>query len=141
MPIVGHGIDMVDIERISALLDDHAQRFLDRCFTPDEQRVGMNANATRGRRYAEHLAARFAAKEAALKALGTGLADGIQWTDVEVVKDPRDRGAPTLRLHNAALEVAQRLGVTRSHLSLSHTDSAAIASVILESDMAPSGNT
>lgn len=134
MPIVGHGIDMVEVDRIRAMIDDHAQHFLDRCFTPDEQRVGVTADGTRGRRYCEHLAARFAAKEAAMKALGTGLADGIQWTDVEVVKDPRDRGAPTLRLHNAALEVARRLGVTRSHLSLSHTDRAAIASVILESE-------
>lgn len=134
MPIVGHGIDMVDVDRIARMLDDHADRFLDRCFTQEEQRAGLSADGTRGRRYAEHLAARFAAKEAAMKALGTGLADGIQWTDVEVVKDPRDRGKPTLRLHNIARQIADRLGVTRSHLSLSHTDHMAIASVILEGE-------
>ena len=72
MPIVGHGIDIVEVSRIQRMLDEHGEQFLARCFTDGERAVGEG-----GRRYHEHLAARFAAKEAVMKALGTGLSEGI----------------------------------------------------------------
>jgi holo-[acyl-carrier protein] synthase len=92
MPILGHGIDIVETARVKRLVDEHGQRFLDRCFTPDEQ-----AYCSRNpKRYHEHLAGRFAAKEAVLKVLGTGWRGGIQWTDIEVLKEPS--GQPKIRL-------------------------------------------
>jgi holo-[acyl-carrier protein] synthase len=144
MPIVGHGIDIVEVGRIREMLERHGERFLDRCFTPGERAAGLHARglstaglnpeSVPGRRYHEHLAARFAAKEAAMKALGTGLAHGLAWTDCEIVKEAALEGAPKLALHGRARERAQQLGATRWHVSLSHSDTAAIASVILESD-------
>lgn len=126
MSIVGHGIDMVEVARIAGMLAEHGDRFLERCFTPAEQEIGAGS-----RRRHEHLAARFAAKEAVLKALGTGLTSGIAWTEIEVVK--LASGAPTLRLTGAAAIHADRLGVSRWWISLSHTDTHAIASVIAQS--------
>lgn len=125
MPIVGHGIDIVEVARIARMLEEHGDQFLTRCFTSGERAVGAG-----GRRYHEHLAARFAAKEAAMKALGTGLADGISWTDCEVEK--LSSGAPKLVFYNAALQAAMRLGAKRWHVSISHADTMAVASVILE---------
>jgi len=127
MRIVGHGIDLVENARIAAVLADHEERFLERVFTPAEQAYRADS-----RRRIEHLAARFAAKEAAMKAMGTGLASGITWTEVEVQSGPT--GAPTLRLHGRAAEVAAGLGITTWHLSLSHTDTHAMASVIACAD-------
>lgn len=123
MTIVGHGIDLVEVARIAAMLDEHGQRFLDRCFTPAEQ-----AYKAGSRRRIEHLAARFAAKEAVLKALGTGLTGGINWTDIEVTND--DAGAPVLTLRGSARVAARRRGMLRWMVSLSHTDSLAMASVL-----------
>lgn len=123
MRIIGHGIDLVSVARIRQMLDDHAARFLTRCFTPEEQAHGAGTP-----RHAEHLAARFAAKEAAMKALGTGLADGISWTDVEVHSE--NNGAPSLILTRRAAEVALVRGIDHWLVSLSHTDDHAIASVI-----------
>lgn len=123
MRIVGHGIDLVEVARIAEVLGRHEERFLERVFTNAEQ-----AYRSDSRRRVEHLAARFAAKEAAMKALGTGLASGITWTELEVESGPT--GAPILRLHRRAAEVAAGLGITTWHVSLSHTDSHAIASVI-----------
>lgn len=123
MRIVGHGIDLVSVARIAAMLADHQDRFLERCFTPAERRHGEGS-----RRYHEHLAARFAAKEAAMKALGTGLADGISWTDFEV--QSTDAGAPVLNVTGRAAAIAQSRGIAEWHISLSHTDQAAMASVI-----------
>lgn len=123
MSIVGHGIDIVKISRIAGMLAEHGERFLERCFTADERAYSM-----RGSRAAEHLAARFAAKEAVLKALGTGWRDGIAWTDVEVVLEPS--GRPCVRLTNVAAEIAQRLGIVSWSISLSHTDDTAAASAI-----------
>ena len=124
MSILGHGIDLVETARIAAMLEQHSQRFLDRCFTVGEQSYA-SANP---RRQVEHLAGRFAAKEAILKALGTGLADGIQWTDVEIVR--LDSGQPTVKLQGRAMEIAQSHGIVRWHLSITHTDTHAQASVI-----------
>src|SRR5690606_18116699 len=98
VPIIRHGPDIVPAARIAKLLADHGDRFLARCFTPAEAAYAASA----GRRD-ERLAARFAAKEAALKAIGTGWRSGIAWTDVEVVRLPA--GEPTLRVSGRAAEV------------------------------------
>jgi holo-[acyl-carrier protein] synthase len=121
--MIAHGIDIVEVARISGMLQEHGERLLARLFTPAEQ-----AYAEQSRRRDEHLAARFAAKEAVLKALGTGWRSGIGWTDVEVVLLPS--GQPTVRLHGEAAAKAAEQGVTQWSLSLSHTDTHAVASAI-----------
>ena len=131
MRIVGHGIDMVKIARIEEMLRDHSDRFLERCFTAREQESAKDR-----KRAAEHLAARFAAKEAFLKALGTGLTEGITWTEIEVVSRPS--GQPTLILSGKALGAARARRITATFLSLSHTEDAAVASVIAVDDSRPS---
>lgn len=123
MRILGHGIDAVAIARIERLMSDHADRFLERCFTPEECSRGEHT-----RRYAEHIAARFAAKEAAMKALGTGLSSGVAWTDFSVHIEPS--GRPTLVVAGAALAIATQRGITEWWLSLTHTEELALASVI-----------
>lgn len=123
MRVLGHGVDIVEIARIERTLNDHSERFLERCFTEAER-----AYAQQSKRRTEHLAARFAAKEAVMKALGTGWAEGVGWTDIEVGKEAG--GKPVVVLHGDALELARRKGVREWHLSLSHTETAAIASVI-----------
>jgi holo-[acyl-carrier protein] synthase len=125
MPIRGLGIDLVEISRVEALLARHEDRFLERVFT-----LGEIAQSQGRSNRAQHLAARFAAKEAAMKALGTGLDQGISWQDVEVMGD--NAGAPQLQLHAAAAARAATLGITRWHVSLTHTDSAAAAVVVGE---------
>src|SRR5215469_10373261 len=125
--IVGTGVDITEVARIKAALVRFGDRFLKRVFTPEEVRYCMSkANSD------ERLAARFAAKEAAMKAIGTGLRHGVTWQDVEVVRLPG--GRPELRLSGQAAEFASRLGCKRTHLSLSHTAEQAIAHVILEGD-------
>lgn len=126
MPIVGHGVDLVEVARIRAMIDEHGDRFLERCFTAGERAYGRES-----RRYVEHLAARFAAKEAAMKVLGTGLDQGITWHDVEVTRSAS--GQPRLVVRGKAGEVASVLGIARWWVSLSHTDAHAMASVIGES--------
>lgn len=123
MRILGHGIDAVDIPRIQRMMADHADRFLERCFTPEERSRGEGT-----RRHAEHIAARFAAKEAAMKALGTGLASGVSWTDFSVRVEPT--GRPVLVVAGTAATLAQERGITQWWLSLTHTDTLAMASVI-----------
>lgn len=123
MRIIGHGVDLVHVERIERMLHDHADRFLERCFTPDER-----AYCAPMKRSPEHYAARFAAKEAVLKALGKGLSDGIAWTDIEVRRAPE--GSPSIHLTGRGAEVAKEQGVTQIFVSLSHTDEYATASVI-----------
>jgi len=124
MPILGHGIDIVETQRIAKLLEDHSERFLDRCYTPAEQ-----AYCRRNlRRYVEHLAGRFAAKEAVLKVLGTGWRRGIAWTDIEIVSEPS--GAPKVVLTGECLRIAQGLGISRWHVSISHIETHATASAI-----------
>jgi len=123
MSVVGHGIDLVEVSRITAMVDRHGERFLQRCFTPGER-----AYAESRKRRDEHLAARFAAKEAVLKALGTGWRSGIAWTDVEVALDPA--GAPGVGISGRAGEVARDLGITEWRLSLSHAGGFAMASAI-----------
>ena len=123
MRIIGHGIDMVETARISRMLDEHGENFLRRCFTDAERSYAADK-----RRAIEHLAGRFAAKEAILKVLGTGWSGGIAWTDAEVVREPS--GRPRVVLHGRCREVADGLGITEWWLSISHIDTHAIASAI-----------
>ena len=123
--IVGSGIDVVEIERIQSSMNRYGARFLDRIFTGAEQ-----AYCLRKRNSAESLAARFAAKEAAAKALGTGISHGVSWLEIEVLKEPG--GRPGLRFQGRAAQVAARLGAAHASLSISHTSSLAMASVVLE---------
>jgi len=123
--IVGTGIDLTEIGRIQQSVERYGQRFLNRVYTPAEQ-----AYCLRKRNSAESLAARFAAKEAGAKALGTGIQHGVNWLEIEVVREPS--GKPTLRFHGRAAEFASRLGVTRAALSITHTKELAMASVVLE---------
>ncbi len=128
MAIVGHGIDLVENSRIAAMLDHHGDRFTERCFTVTERSYADHGQ----RRRAERYAVRFAAKEAVLKALGTGWSDGIAWTDMEILRLPS--GEPRLLLTGRAAEIARGMGVTRWWLSMSHTDSHSIASAIAWSE-------
>ncbi len=123
--IVGTGIDIVEVPRMAAALERHGQRILRRLFTEGE--IGYcEAKANR----VESYAARFAAKEAGLKAIGTGWNHGVGWRDLEVRREPG--GRPTLAFQGKAAEIADSLGVKRVSLSLSHTGQHAIAQVILE---------
>jgi holo-[acyl-carrier protein] synthase len=124
--IVGTGIDIAEVPRIQQAIERYGQRFLERIFTAAEMRY-CDSKANRGERYA----ARFAAKEAAMKALGTGWNHGVRWRDCEVVRTPG--GRPTMIFHGKAGEFAARLGVNNAALSISHTAQQAIAQVILES--------
>lgn len=124
MSIVSHGIDIVEVARLRQLIERHGERFLRRCFTPEEVAYARG----RPQRFAEHLAARFAAKEAVLKVLGTGLRHGIGWCDIEVVRLPT--GQPTLRLWGEAARIAGQCGISHWHVSLSHISSHATASAI-----------
>lgn len=123
MHAIAHGVDIVEVSRIGDLQAEHGERFLERCFTSEERAYCM-----RRRRAEEHLAARFAAKEAVLKALGLGLRGGIHWTDIEIVRD--HEGAPGVVLHGRASEIAAAKGIRSWLVSLSHTTHTAIASVI-----------
>lgn len=120
---LAHGVDLVETARIARMLDEHGDRFLQRVYTEGE-RAYADDNARRN----EHLAARFAAKEAVLKALGTGWRSGIAWTDVEVVRQPS--GEPGVRLAGRAAEIAQERGVSAWLISLSHAGEYAMASVL-----------
>jgi len=123
--IVGSGIDLTEIARIQRSLDRYGQRFLDRVYTPAEQ-----AYCLRKRKAAESFAARFAAKEAGAKALGTGITHGVNWLEIEVAREPG--GRPTLKFYGRAAEFAARLGASRAALSITHTSELAMASVVLE---------
>jgi len=124
--IVGSGVDLCEVPRIQQAIARHGQRFLDRVFTP-----GEIAYADRKANRFERYAARFAAKEAGMKALGTGWRGGIAWQDFEVANLPS--GRPTLRFHGQAAKIAEKLGVSNIALSLTHTREQALAMVILES--------
>ena len=125
--IVGTGVDISEVSRIAATVKRFGDRFLQRVFTPAEVRYCMGKTNA-----AERLAARFAAKEAGMKAIGTGLRHGVTWQDVEVLRLPGQR--PILKFNGKGAEFADRLGCKRTHLSLSHTKEQAIAYVILEGE-------
>lgn len=124
--IVGTGIDIAEVPRIAASIERFGGRFLRRIFTDGEMRY-CDSKANRVERYA----ARFAAKEAAMKAIGTGWSHGVAWRDIEVIRAPG--GRPTITFHRRAAEFAAKLGTKNVALSLSHTAEHAIAQVILES--------
>ena len=123
--IVGSGIDLVEIDRIQKSLERFGERFLDRIFTAGEKRYCLSKKNA-----AESFAARFAAKEAAAKALGTGISRGVTWNEFEVGHAPG--GRPVLELSGRAAFLAKEMGVRTISLSLTHTASLAMASVVLE---------
>jgi holo-[acyl-carrier protein] synthase len=123
--IAGIGIDLVRIDRVWGMLQRKGDRALARLFTERER-----ARCVASKHPPESYAARWAAKEAVFKALGTGWGRGGSWTDVEVVSGPG--GAPTVALHGAAARAAEARGVRRVHLSLTHSDDTAAAFVVLE---------
>ena len=123
--IVGTGVDIVEVPRVAAAIERFGKRFLERIFTDAEIRYCQSR-----RNSTERFAARFAAKEAALKALGTGWGRGVAWREVEVRREPG--GRPTVHFSGRAAEFAARLGMKQASLSLSHTAEQAIAQVILE---------
>ena len=125
MMIHAIGLDATEVARIRASAERYGDRFFRKIFTPAE----MAYCQARIRKY-EHLAARFAAKEAALKALGTGVAKGTSLTQVEVTND--DSGKPGILLHGVTRQMAQERGISRIHVSISHTETLAIAQVIME---------
>ena len=124
--IVGSGIDVCEVDRIQAAIQSsYGRRFVERVFTQLETAYA-ESKANKFERYA----ARFAAKEAGMKALGTGWRGGLGWRDLEVANLPS--GRPCLRLSGKAAEIAERLGVRQISLSLTHTAAQALAMVILE---------
>jgi len=124
--IVGIGVDLAEVDRIREAIERHGRRFIDRIYTPAEIRY-VESKANRFERYA----ARFAAKEAGMKAIGTGWKRGVRWQDFEVSNLPS--GRPTLQLHGVAAEVAASLSVRNIALSITHTAVEGMAIVILES--------
>jgi holo-[acyl-carrier protein] synthase len=125
--ILGSGVDLCEVPRIEAAIARHGSRFLQRIYTAREI-----AYASRKANRFERYAARFAAKEAGMKALGVGWTGGIAWRDFEVVNLPS--GRPTLNFHGRAAELAAKLGVRHVALSITHTKEQALAMVILEGD-------
>lgn len=126
MDIIGIGIDATDIPRVADVFERYGARFLRRVFT-----AGEIAYCTRRRDPVPHLAGRFAAKEAAMKALGTGHSRGVLWKDIEVV---RGGGPPRLEFHGGAKRRADEMSVRRSHLTITHSDALAFAQVMLLGD-------
>ncbi len=123
--IVGLGVDIAEVDRIEAAIGRHGQSFLRRVFTPAEIEY-----CERHRNKSERYAGRFAAKEAAMKALGTGWRRGVRWRDIEVTNLPG--GKPTLRLAGRAREFADELRVRHISLSITHSGRTALAQVIFE---------
>ena len=123
--IVGTGIDIAEVDRIAQTIARFGGRFKERVFTADEIRY-CESKANKAERYA----ARFAAKEAGMKALGTGWSRGVTWRDIEVQRLPG--GRPTVVFHGKAGEIFAKLGGVRAHLSITHTKDSAMAYVIIE---------
>lgn len=123
--VVGVGTDLIEIERVQQSLDRFGTRFMQKVFT-----AGEIAYCQRKKHAAESFAGRFAAKEAAAKALGTGISRGISWREIEVRREPGER--PTLHLSGRAAERARSMGITHLHLSLTHSRDVAMAVVIAE---------
>jgi holo-[acyl-carrier protein] synthase len=124
--VIGLGTDLIEIARIEHSVERFGEAFLNRIYTPGEIAYCMAK-----KNFAESLAARFAAKEAGAKALGTGISRGVSWREFEVRRRPGQR--PELHLSGRALEIAGRLGVQRLSLSLSHARTLSIAVVVAES--------
>ena len=123
--ILGIGVDIVEIEKLRLAMMRRGERLRNRAFTPTE----IDYCEGRANKF-QHYSARFAAKEAAFKAIGTGWRDGVSWQDAEVGN--QTTGKPLLLLHGRALELANLLGAKKYWISLSHTDQYAVAQVVLE---------
>jgi holo-[acyl-carrier protein] synthase len=124
--IVGLGVDIAEVERVKAAIERHGETFLRRIYTAQEREY-----CEQFRNKFERYAGRFAAKEAAMKALGTGWRRGVRWADLEVVRE--QSGRPTMALSGEAEKIATQLGVKRISLSITHTETQALAQVIFES--------
>ncbi|HME13537.1 MAG TPA: holo-ACP synthase [Candidatus Acidoferrum sp.] len=124
--IIGMGVDLAEVERLRAAIERRGERILRRLYTAKER-----AYCERSRNKYERYAGRFAAKEAAMKALGTGWRRGIRWVDLEVVREPG--GRPTMALHGQAKKIADKLGVKHIAMTITHTGTLAFAQVIFES--------
>jgi len=123
--IVGLGIDVAEVDRIERAIGRYGERFLQRIYTEAEIRYCQSkANSY------ERFAGRFAAKEAAMKAIGTGWKRGVTWRDFEVTREPS--GRPVIHFHGVAAQVAGYLGAKRALVSITHTETMAMAQVILE---------
>ena len=131
MPIVGTGVDVAEVARVRAALEDArtGDRFKTRVFTTGEQRY---CDARGGAARFQSYAARFAAKEATMKALGHGWGSRVGWLDIEIVR--ADDGRPTVHLHGKAVATAAAAGITRLHVALTHTRDLAVAQVVAERD-------
>ena len=126
MNIIGIGMDATDLPRVADLLERYGERFLHRIFTD-----GEISYCTKRRDPVPHLAGRFAVKEAAMKALGTGQSRGVGWKDIEVV---RVGGPPRLKLHGGAARRAESMGVKQSLVTITHSEALALAQVLLIGD-------
>ncbi len=126
--IIGIGTDLVEVERIKKELASHGDKFIDMLFTESERTYCTRADNVAIQ--AQCFAARFAAKEAFLKALGSGLRGGLRWKDIEVVNN--ELGKPEIRMQNSAKEICENAGINGIYVSLSHTKESAIAVVVLE---------
>jgi holo-[acyl-carrier protein] synthase len=126
MNIIGIGLDATDIPRVANLLERYGDRFLRRVFTD-----GEISYCTKRRDPVPHLAGRFAVKEAAMKALGTGQSQGVLWKDIEVV---RQGGPPRLKLQGGAARRAESMGVKQSLVTITHSELLAVAQVVLIGD-------
>ncbi len=127
MNAIAHGVDMVECARIRQIVHRHGPRFLERVFTSAEREYCLAK-----RRSIEHLAGRFAAKEAVLKVLGTGWRKGINWTDIEIRNAPS--GQPLVRLSGLCRKIADEQGMATILISISHVGSHAMASAIATTD-------
>ena len=123
MSIVGHGIDLIECGRIAKVLENHQERFLNRVLTPAEQ-----ARARQFKDPIPYIAGRWAAKEAILKMIGTGWRGQIAWTDMEIL--PNELGEPIVKLSGETARLSKEKGITRIHLSITHTEHYASASAI-----------
>ena len=126
--IFGIGTDLVEVERIKKELASHGEKFIDMLFTESERTYCTRTDKVTIQ--AQCFAARFAAKEAFLKALGSGLRGGLRWKDVEVINN--ELGKPEIRMQNNAKEICENAGINGIYVSLSHTKESAIAVVVLE---------
>jgi holo-[acyl-carrier protein] synthase len=125
--ILGIGVDLCEVDRIEAAIARHGERFLARIYTPAE-RAYCESKTNRTERFA----GRFAAKEAAMKALGTGWRRGVAWRDFEVARAAS--GQPVIVLHGVAREIADKQGVKRALVSITHVKSMAMAQVVMEGE-------
>ncbi len=123
--IVGMGVDLAEVARVRAAIERRGEKFLQRVYTAKER-----AYCERSRNKYERYAGRFAAKEATMKALGTGWRRGVRWVDLEVVREAS--GRPTMTLHGQAKKIAERLAVRQIAISITHTETLAFAQVIFE---------